>query len=258
MQAVAATNGYVGIAGAISGHNQGTYENGDGQKVPWTWQDPASGLVKLDFRLNEEQSLKFGGVFYDNDFLANTYFQHLNTQTYTAKYAYNPLDNDLINFSLNGYRNEVSSRWGTLQSKQRNWHFRLDRVIDDEGWGFDVSNMSRFLLGDVRVQSVYGYEYFADDVFVINSAAVPGRGVNPSGNSTTAGLFSETTFSYSMFDLIAGLRYDSFTLEGQGTAASQPGVSCPTGRPIYSRSRRGPLRSQGDSQRIRRDGSIPT
>jgi hemoglobin/transferrin/lactoferrin receptor protein len=52
---------------------------------------------------------------------------------------------------------------------------------------------------------------------VINSAAVPGRGVNPSGKSSVDGFFSETTFSYGMFDLITGLRYDSFTIEGHGS-----------------------------------------
>jgi hemoglobin/transferrin/lactoferrin receptor protein len=229
MQAVAATNGGVGIAGAISGHNQGTYENGDGQKVPWTWQDPASGLVKADFYLNEEQSLKFGGVFYDNDFLSNSYFQHVKTNNFTAKYAYNPIDNDLINFSLNGYRSEVSMRYGTDSDPTRAPAFppgqsligsSAYRVIEDDGWGWDISNLSRFHLGAVRVKSVYGYEFFFDDVNVINSAAVPNRGVNPSGKSSVDGFFSETTFSYSVFDLIAGLRYDSFSLEGSGSVTA--------------------------------------
>jgi hemoglobin/transferrin/lactoferrin receptor protein len=240
MQAAAATNGSVGIAGAISGHNQGTYENGDGQKVPWTWQDPASGLVKLDFKLNEEQSLKFGGVFYDNDFVSNSYFQHVKSNTFTTKYAYNPIDNDLINFSLNGYVTDVSMRYGTdfdptsapaFPPGQSLIGSAAYRSIEDEGWGWDISNMSRFNLGAVRVKSIYGYEFFADDVNVINSAAVPGRGVNPSGKSNVDGFFSETTFSYGMFDLIGGLRYDRFSLEGHGsvTAANPLGPALPAG-----------------------------
>jgi hemoglobin/transferrin/lactoferrin receptor protein len=217
MQAGAVTNGYVGVAAAISGHNHGTYENGNGQSVPFTWQDPASGLVKADFKLNNEQSIKFGGVFYDNDFLANSYFQHVKSNTYTAKYAYNPIDNDLINFSLNGYRNFVSMRYGTDSNSTNGIGSSAYRVIEDEGWGWDVSNLSRFHLGDVHVESIYGYEYFADDAFVINSAAVPGRGVNPSGWSSVDGFFSQTTFTYSVVDLIVGMRYDSFALRGSGS-----------------------------------------
>jgi hemoglobin/transferrin/lactoferrin receptor protein len=231
MQAGAATNGYVGIAAAISGHNQGTYENGDGQSVPFTWQDPASGLVKADFKLNDEQSIKFGGVFYDNDFLANSYFQHVKSNTYTAKYAYNPIDNDLINFSLNGYRNFVSMRYGTDSNPANGIGTAAYRVIEDEGWGWDASNLSRFNLGGVHVESIYGYEYFADDAFVINSAAVAGRGVNPSGWSSVDGFFSQTTFTYSVVDLIVGLRYDSFALRGSGsvTAANPLFPALPAG-----------------------------
>ena len=76
--------------------------------MPYTFQDLNSGLVKVDFQLNDEQSLRFGGVFYDNDFFANSYFQNVNSKTFTAKYAYKPVDNDLINFRLNGYRNKVA------------------------------------------------------------------------------------------------------------------------------------------------------
>jgi hemoglobin/transferrin/lactoferrin receptor protein len=234
MTAGAVTNGSVGIAGAISGHNENNYKNGDGVTVPYTFQEPTSGLVKADFKLNEEQSIKFGGVFYDNDFLANSYFQHLKSNTFTAKYAYNPLDNDLINFSLNGYRNEVTMQYGTdfaptVGNPPRG--SAEGRNIDDEGWGFDVSNMSRFNIGALQVKSVYGYEYFSDDVLVINSLTTPGRGVNPSGTSSISGLFSETTLSYGVFDLIGGLRYDSFAIEGSGsvTAANPLFPTLPAG-----------------------------
>jgi hemoglobin/transferrin/lactoferrin receptor protein len=240
MTAAAVTNGSVGIAGAISGHDEGNYKNGDGVTVPFTFQEPVSGLVKADFYLNEEQSLKFGGVFYDNDFVANSYFQHLKSNTFTVKYAYNPLDNDLINFALNGYRNDVSMRYGTDYDPTSAPAFppgqsligsSAYRVIEDEGWGWDISNMSRFNLGAVRVKSIYGYEYFFDDVEVINSAAVPGRGVNPNGKSGVEGFFSETTFSYGIVDLIGGLRYDSFSLEGSGsvTAANPLFPTLPAG-----------------------------
>jgi hemoglobin/transferrin/lactoferrin receptor protein len=246
MAAGAVTNGSVGIAGAISGHDEDNYKNGDGVTVPFTFQEPVSGLVKADFYLNEEQSLKFGGVFYDNDFVGNSYFQHLKSNTFTAKYAYNPLDNDLINFSLNGYRNEVSMRYGTdfdptsapaFPPGQSLIGSAAYRVIEDEGWGWDISNLSRFNLGAVGVKSVYGYEYFFDDVNVINSVTVPGRGVNPSGKSSIEGFFSETTLSYGIVDLIGGLRYDSYTLEGSGsvTAANPLFPTLPAGPYVVDR-----------------------
>ena len=66
-----------------------------------------SGLFKMDFRLSAEQTLKLGAQFYDNDFFANSYFQNVECDTYTPKYAYKPHNNPLIDFALNVYVNQV-------------------------------------------------------------------------------------------------------------------------------------------------------
>ena len=53
-------------------------------------------------------------------------------------------------------------------------------------------------------------------------------GVNPSGTSSIGGAFSETTFSQGIFDFIAGLRYDTFTLNGSGvTVVPFPPIPVP-------------------------------
>ena len=237
MGAAAATSGGVSIAGAVSRREPNDYANGDGVTIPFTFQDLNSGLFKVNFQLNDEQSLRFGGVFYDNDFFANSYFQNVNSETFTAKYAYKPVDNDLIDFRLNGYRNNVVMKYGTDSTPTSggnattpNQGSSWGRVIDDEGWGFDVSNVSRFNLGSVRVRSEYGYEYFRDDVDAYNRFQTQlDGGVNPSGVSDVSGAFSQTTFSQSIFDFIVGLRYDMYSLDGHGVvpnvAPLPPGVT---------------------------------
>ena len=237
MGAAAATSGGVSIAGAISRREPNNYENGDGVTIPFTFQDLNSGLFKVNFQLNDEQSLRFGGVFYDNDFFANSYFQNVNSETFTAKYAYKPIDNDLIDFRLNGYRNNVVMKYDTDSTPTSggnattpNQGSAWGRVIDDEGWGFDVSNVSRFNLGSVRVRSEYGYEYFSDDVNAYNRFQTQlDGGVNPSGVSDVSGAFSQTTFSQSIFDFIVGLRYDMYKLDGHGVVPNvtplPPGVT---------------------------------
>jgi hemoglobin/transferrin/lactoferrin receptor protein len=225
MGAAAATSGGVSIAGAISRREPDDYENGDGETIPFTFQDLNSGLFKVNFQLNDEQSLRFGGVFYDNDFFANSYFQNVNSETFTAKYAYKPIDNDLIDFRLNGYRNHVVMKYDADSATTPGQGSSWGRVIDDEGWGFDVSNVSRFNLGSVRVRSEYGYEYFRDDVDAYNRFQTQlDGGVNPSGVSDVSGVFSQTTFSQSIFDFIVGLRYDMYALDGHGVV--------PTGTPL--------------------------
>jgi len=225
LAAGAAQSAGVGIAGAVGRRNPTDYENGDGVTVPLTFQDLYSGLFKANFQINEENSLRFGGVFYNNDFFANSYYQQVISNTYTAKYAYKPTDNDLIDFRLNGYRNEVTMKYGTDATPNSggtpstpNQGSSWGRVIEDDGMGFDVSNVSRFRIGTIGVRSEYGYEYFRDAVDAFNRYQPAAQGgVNPSGTSSIGGAFSETTFSQGIFDFIAGLRYDTFTLNGSGT-----------------------------------------
>ena len=218
------STGRVGIAGAISHREPNAYENGAGVTVPFTDQDLVSGLFKINFTLSPEQTLKLGAVIYDNDFFANSYFQNVTSETYTLKYAYKPFANPLIDFAFNAHMNRVRMEYfhdatPTIADPpcvpQPNCtppHVlgsAAGRIITDNGKGFDVSNTSRFALGGISVAATYGYEYFGDE-FHSTNILQPGHGggVNPSGESSIAGPFSQTKFSYGIFDLIAGVRYD--------------------------------------------------
>ena len=107
MVAASVRNDRVGIAGAVSHREPDNYENGSGLTVPFTHQDLVSGLFKINFALTSEQALKLGAVLYDNDFFANSYFQHVKSDTYTLKYAYKPRNNPLVDFAFNAHANEV-------------------------------------------------------------------------------------------------------------------------------------------------------
>ena len=227
MFAAGARSGSVGIAGAISKRDSKNYENGDGITVPFTDQDLVSGLFKLEFTPSSEHFLKFGGVFYDNDFSANSYAQNVRTETFTMNYAYRPTGNPLVDLRFNAYRNDVTMKY--LRGLNSVSTSAVGRVIDDEGWGFDVSNTSRFNLGSVKVKAEYGYEFFRDDVDTINSASNPTFGVNPSGTSEIGGAFSQTTFSYGITDLIVGLRYDTFKVDGSGAVHPLNPIGMPPG-----------------------------
>ncbi|WP_244534703.1 TonB-dependent receptor [Hyphomicrobium sp. CS1GBMeth3] len=152
----------------------------------------------------------------------------MRSETFTASYSYNPISTDLVNLKVNLYRNNVTMNYDSTPLIS-NGGGSAGREIDDESMGFDVTNVSKFNLGGVRVSSQYGYEYFFDDVDVINSTTQPGYGVNPSGESSIQGVFSETTFSYGIFDLIGGLRYDRFKVDGQGSVGPGNPLGMPPG-----------------------------
>lgn len=217
MAAGAIRSGPISIVGAISKHDEDDYKNGDGQTVPYTHQDLISGLAKVHIQIDPAQKLSFGTVLYNNEFGANSYDQEVDSKIYTAGYVYNPLANDFINFRANFSVSDLSMEY--LRGANA-FAGSPGRVIEDFGIGFNASNTSLFTLGGgVFVKSTYGYEYYHDDVDAYNKIrpTVHG-GVNPSGTSSQQGIFSETTFSKSIFDLIVGMRYDWFALSGHGDA----------------------------------------
>ncbi len=216
MASGAIRSGAVSIVGAISKHDEDSYENGSGKTVPFTGEDLISGLSKVHIQLDEDQRLSFGTVLYKNDFAANGYNQSVRSNIYTANYTYKPA-NDLIDFRANFYGSDVTMYYpsappGSMGSSASG------RQIEDTGIGFDVANTSRIDLGNgFRVKSDYGYEYFHDDVDATNKInSILEGGVNPSGTSSVGGVFSETTFTKGIFDAIVGLRYDRYNLEGGG------------------------------------------
>lgn len=214
-------NDRVSVAGAIANSSPSNYENGDGVMVPYTWQNLTSGLLKSDIKLTDDSTLKLGAVFYNNYFYANSADQQITNNTYTAKYHYDP-DSELIDFRLNAYYNDLQM---TYLNTARTTSSSRGRVIEDKGWGFDSSNTSQFTIGEVAVSTINGFEYFHDDVNTYNTLTPSNYGgVNPSGESSIGGVFSETTFSYSIVDFILGLRYDFYTLDGSGTETSTGGA----------------------------------
>lgn len=214
MGAGAIRSGAVSVIGAISKHDQDDYDNGLGQRVPYTDQDLISGLAKLHIQIDPEQRLSFGTVLYNNDFTANSYNQNIDSKIYTARYTYNPIGNDLVHFQADFSGNDLTMKYddgidGASAAE--------GREIDNLGLGFTVQNTSLFDLGGIRVKSNYGYEYFHNNVDASNRLDPTAEGgVNPSGNSTIRGAFSETTFSKNIFDFTVGMRYDDYNLNGHG------------------------------------------
>lgn len=221
-------NDMFAVLGGISKRDPGNYENGDGVTVPYTESDVAAGLFKIEFTPDDEQRLEIGANLFHDEFLANSYFQTISSRTYNISYSWDPAS-ELIDFKVNAYRNQVVMDYDYAPSISGGGS-AAGRQIDNVGTGFDISNTSRFDLGEVQVKTNYGFEYFADDYNVINSSTTPGSGVNGTGENANYSLFSSTTFSYGIVDLTAGLRYDHSHLDGSGavTASNPLGMTAGT------------------------------
>lgn len=233
----AVRSGGMGIGGALSHREPDDYKNGDGITVPFSSQNITSGLVKAELGASPDNRLTLGGVFYNNDFFAQSVEQTIDSQIFTAKYHYKSPTNPLIDFKFNLAASSIEMNYLRNIAPPGGPPGAAGRVISDDGRGGDVSNISRFNMGAVRVKAEYGVEYFHDDVGgknTINPGS--GAGVNGVGESSLAGAFSQTTWSYGMFDLITGLRYDHFTLNGMFTAAAGNPIGLAPGDYVLDRS----------------------
>ena len=213
------------ILGAFSKRNPTDYANADGAVVPHTAQDILSGLVKAEITPTLDQKLTISGLFYNDKFFANAYPQQIDNRTYSLLYDYTPEDNDLVDLHIGLHRNETRMEWFNNGSPA-NPPFGVaggssqGRLIQDNAWGVDATNTSRGALGDVGLKSTYGISYTTDDVAVRNTTRNVLPGVNPPGTTTLASVFTSTTLSYNIVDLIAGLRYDHFTATGKGATST--------------------------------------
>ena len=229
----AVRSGGIAFGGAISHREPNDYKNGDGIKMPFSSQDILSGLVKAEIGQSANNRLTLGGVFYDNRFFSQAVEQTIDSKVFTAKYHYAPTDNPLIDFRLNASQSEIEMQYLRAVAPMGS----AGRVIKDHGLGFDVSNISRFRFGDVKVRAEYGGEYFTDDVDAKNTITpASGGGVNPGGESAIGGVFSQTTYSYGIFDLITGMRYDFFQLDGTFNAKAGNPSGVPPGNYVLDRS----------------------
>ncbi len=230
------------LVAAVSRKNLGTFEKGerggnDGGywhgASQFTGQEQWSALFKSTLRFADDQSLKFSYIGLDADF-----DQGSTTNPDRAASDNNQVRSDtfLVNYDL-----YPGSDWLDLESslyftRTRNDQHRPENPDDDYG-AFDVhyetntvggtvSNRSRLPLDNLGASLLfnYGTEFYHDWTRPQASQAGEGEGEpswfsgpTPEGERSVASLFSEARFAHrSGLDLIAGLRYDYFRLEGGG------------------------------------------
>ena len=197
--------------------------NVDGARAP-AQNSPLSALAKFEITPNDIHKINLGYVKYENAF-TNTYYDWLiDNNTYYLNYALTP-DSDLFDARLNLYYNKTNLLYEPT-STSASYRGRTTNAL---GWGGDISNTSRFVLpADIDLKVFYGASYNVDDY------SVTYRGANAPGTLKKTSAFADATFSWGMFDLVTGLRYDHYDLSGvrqarrQGTGAGWI-EECPVG-----------------------------
>lgn len=208
----------LGVVGAFSLRSSGDYKDGSGTTVPDTFQRLQSGLVKADIVPGADQTLQIGGVFYHNSFGASTegvvMRDSVESNTVTAKYHWAPAADPRIDLHVNAYYvgttmdDFTPSFVGLTVAPADTTHYHLTTL------GFTADNLSTFQLGGASLALDYGGEYYHDDVHT--SDDVGDTGETPSGTRQVGSVFTQATLGWDKIQLIGGLRYDHYSLNGSG------------------------------------------
>lgn len=234
-EAVAARNEQFELVAAGARKETGPYQPGQfgtlqyvgpNEPIRFTGQDNWSSLGKLTWRPTPDQMFKLGYVTLKNNFSTGegefVDINQLFTQTATAEYTYKP--------SNQGIDLTAKAWWSTTENHQ----FRprrpntaygfFDLTYGLNSYGYSVSNTSRFDTPLFNVAWTNGFEYFKDQTKtgVTTDQRNPSdaewfSGPTPAGMRDIASPFTQIKLKHEEWlELIAGGRYDSYSLRGAG------------------------------------------
>lgn len=212
-----------------NGNGETDYKEGNGNSVANPKNDPKGYLVKIELKPNDHHAVKVGYVNYRNTFSSN-YRWDLKNSTFFLNYAYTP-GNNLFDTRFNLYRNNTKMHYDAKGGGSY-----AERDVKAVSKGGDISNTSRFSLGDWDASIMYGGSLQEDEYNVTSP------GANQPGTLKKESIFTDLTLSKGIFSATTGLRYDHWKLEGirqartQGTGGANPnnggpftGNACPSG-----------------------------
>ncbi len=208
MGAVATKAGRFDILMAISRHTGTDYEDGNNTDVARTGADVGSSLLKFGYDLSDSQRLTASMMRYETDFYATSYYQHLTNDVAKLGYHYAPGSN-LIDLRVNAYAGETETTWlrGATTTGAS-----AGRVMSTKTTGADLTNSSQFEIGNWSLTSANGFEASQDKL------GGQTGGVNPTtGTAQRLSAFSETVLESGKWEITAGLRANSYTLDGQAS-----------------------------------------
>lgn len=201
-----------------------------GQLVYNTSEDVTSALLKATFRPTDEQELQIGYLYYGNEFGeispsainagTNVTFQiplsSVAINQVTARYHYDPSDNDLVDFKLNAYlsntdETNVFAVLGTTPEMQQ----------QSKNVGVNASNTSHFMVRDTPLDVTFGGSFTYEDaepVSVNTWADVTWWAIPADGDRTIGSLFARVNWEpTSWLALAAGIEYLTYETNFNGT-----------------------------------------
>lgn len=227
--AAARPTDWVSVLAGVSFRDLNRFKDGGGNLIADSGQDLGSGIGKIVLTPGDGHMLKLSGQYQTYDFTnglgTTTTPRRTNDVTTTnlvARYTFSRPDNDWLNLSASAYRTTTDTRQvrisGTPAQIGNARYFKIETI------GTDVNNTTRYEFGGVKFATTYGLDLFQDRVRTFDPAS-NGDETTPGGRRLVYGGFVQQHLSWSMVDVIGGLRYDGYRLEGSTTGSDGQRVS---------------------------------
>ncbi|NLK67114.1 MAG: TonB-dependent receptor [Campylobacteraceae bacterium] len=171
---------------------------GDSHRVEASYYDYKNSLNTMWQTLWQNPS--------DGDLFVNG---ELKQRDFSFDYFYRPL-NDYIDLSFKFYKSDASYRRG-YDITQRTGRTIMDYENEDERWGINVKNISRFETGPIKHSLVVGVDYVdrTEDALMLQNGKKSDI-VSMPADYKDLGIYLQNVMTYDKFELTLGGRFDHF------------------------------------------------
>jgi hemoglobin/transferrin/lactoferrin receptor protein len=214
------------VLGNIVYRNYDDYKDGGGDTVKGTGFDVLSGLLKTTIRPTDTSELKLGWVGSSDGWSEISSGVPINdadlkSNTFTARYNITDEDKSWLDLHINTSYNKTDLGLTSLVPLNRFDPTTGDSIILPAGStstfdvgtaAIDIWNTSRFETGGVAHELTYGGDWVNDDVKTGGTAGGDSF-YTPSGKRNVSGAYVQDKLTWDWLEIIAGLRYDSYSLK---------------------------------------------
>ncbi|EKF19631.1 TonB-dependent receptor domain-containing protein [Nitratireductor pacificus] len=198
------------VLGNIVWRDFGDYKDGGGTRVDHSGFDVLSGHLKGTVRPTEFSKLTLGWTGASNEWSSSAIQDNsLKSNTFTGAFEISDAEEKWLNLSIKGAVNSMGLeevRSGTTTD------------YDLRTSSLDVWNTSHFDTGPVQHQLTFGGDWVYDD-FTSQTASGGANFFNPNGKRTVWGGYVQDKLRYDWLEVVAGLRYDAYDLEGSSESS---------------------------------------
>ncbi|WP_184873650.1 TonB-dependent hemoglobin/transferrin/lactoferrin family receptor [Mesorhizobium sangaii] len=224
--------------GNIVYRNYDDYKDGDGDAVKGTGFDVLSGLLKTTIRPTDNSALKLGWVGSSDGWNeisggAPVNDVDLKSNTFTARYNVTDEDKSWLDLHINTSYNKTNLDLTSLVPLKRFDPVTGLSVVLPTGststfdvgtTSIDIWNTSRFETAGVAHELTYGGDWAGDNVKTDGTAGGDSF-YTPSGKRNVSGAYVQDKLTWDWLEVIAGLRYDNYSLKDDTHQTSGDRVS---------------------------------